>query len=78
MSKKADEKRQTMRKQYTGKPGRPREVEIGGITRPEPVEIQRLSATSDPSTAKGVERLSGATPRVSGVEIISKGEPPKE
>jgi hypothetical protein len=71
---KSDEKL-NKRKQYTGRVGRPREVEIGGAPVNQPVEVQRLSAISGTDAPKGVQRLSGGTPKVSGVEIISKGEP---
>jgi len=73
VSKKADENRKTIRKQKTGKPGRPKEVEVKGGANTEPVPVQRLSAISGTDAPKGVVTVSGGTPKVPGVEIVSRG-----
>jgi len=72
MSKKASRDRQTIRKQYTGQPGRPREIEIngGGTVNREP--IKRLSATDAGSEgAKGVQRLSASPGGITYVSVKS-------
>jgi hypothetical protein len=77
MAKKQPEKH--IKKQRTGKRGRPREVEIAGGPRNDPITVQRLSASPGvEGTPTGVQRLSGGTPKVPGVEIITnvpRGEP---
>jgi len=73
MAKKAAENRKTIRKQKTGKPGRPREIEVKGGSDSERLPVQRLSAISGTDAPKGVVTVSGGTPKVPGVEIVSKG-----
>jgi len=69
----AKPKKQTpqKRKQYTGKPGRPREITIEGGKTSERIGVERVGISTDEASPESIQRLSGRTTKATGVEILT-------